>query len=207
MLEARHSAWRTKLFNLFVKSLLHWHFKEIKISGQYIPQRPSTLLISNHFSWWDGFIAWYLNQNLIHRKFYVMMLEEQLRLRPFFVRVGAFGIRPGRKEILEAIRYSAGILRQPGNLLVMFPQGTIQSQHTAYLNFQKGVEEILKQAGTEPDILLCAVLIDYYSFRRPSLTYHVTPFSLHHADIRTLEAAFNEHLSLARNQQDKLWIS
>jgi len=206
MIEARHSAWRAKIFDVFVTNLLRWYFREIKIVGEYKPQGQSTLLIANHFSWWDGFFAWHLNQQLIHRRLYVMMLEEQLRLRPFFARVGAFGIRPGRREVLAAMRYSADVLRRPGNLLVMYPQGTIQSQHTPYLNFKKGVEEILRQAGAEPDILFCAVLIDYYSFRRPSLTYHLRPFQIHHADIRSLEAAFNEHLALARIYQDKLWI-
>ncbi|MDK2910011.1 MAG: hypothetical protein PWR20_1578 [Bacteroidales bacterium] len=206
MIEARHSTWRSMVFDVFVNRLLRWHFREIKIVGDYIPRSPSTLLIANHFSWWDGFFAWYLNQKLIHRRIYVMMLEEQLKQRPFFARVGAFGIRPGRREVFTALNYSAGVLRKPENLLVIFPQGVIQSQHSPYLNFQKGVEEILRQSDIDPDILFCAVLTDYYSFRKPSLTFHLRPFQVPHADIRTLEAAFNEHLALARNMQDKLWI-
>lgn len=207
MIKARHSAWRSKVFNVFVKNLLCWHFREIKIEGQYSPQGKSTLLIANHFSWWDGFFAWYLNQKIIRRRFHVMMLEEQLKQRPFFIRVGALGIQKGRREILDTLRYTADILSEPGNLLVMFPQGAIQSQHTPYLSFQKGVEEILRQTRSTPDILFCAVLVDYYSFRRPSLTFHLRPFQIYHADIHTLEYGFNEHLSLARNSQDKLWIS
>ncbi|MGC8866062.1 MAG: lysophospholipid acyltransferase family protein [Bacteroidales bacterium] len=207
MIEARHSYWRSVLFDGFVRVLLSWYFREVKIVGDYVPRSASTMLISNHFSWWDGFFAWYLNQKLIHRRIYVMMLEEQLKIRPFFARVGAFGIKTGRREVMKAIRYSADVLSQPGNLLVMFPQGIIQSQHRSYLNFQRGVEEILKGCSPAPDLLFCATLVDYYSFRRPSLTMHLRSFEMPGADKRTLESAFNEHLALARNAQDGLWIS
>lgn len=206
MIEARHSNWRSVVFDRFVQGLLHWHFREIKTVGEYVPRAASTLLIANHFSWWDGFFAWYLNQKLIRRRIYVMMLEEQLKNRLFFARVGAFGIKTGRREVIKAIRYSADILSQPGNLLVMFPQGLIQSQHRSFLNFQRGVVEILNLCNPAPDILFCAALLDYYSFRRPSLTLHLRSFDMPGADIRTLESAFNEHMALARNAQDGLWI-
>ena len=63
-----YSLWKIKI-----------NFHRVFVSGDFEEKGLPVLLISNHISWWDGFWVVYLNIKLFHRKFYFMMLEEELR--------------------------------------------------------------------------------------------------------------------------------
>jgi hypothetical protein len=174
MIAARHQAWAERLFFAYLKGLLRRSFHRLSLFGELPPldrERP-LLIVPNHGTWWDGFFVYILNRLLFGRKLYLMMLEEQLSRYRFFRRVGAFGIRPGRPhEVLEALRYSAEVLRDPGNALCLFPQGVLRYHALRPLGFQRGLERILGLCHTSVQLLPLGIRCELLAAQRPEALF------------------------------------
>jgi hypothetical protein len=97
-----------------------------------------------------------------------MMLEEQLSKYGFFSRIGAFGIEPGlARKSYEALWYSAEVLRDPANSLCIFPQGVLRYFGIRPLEFQRGVEHILKLHGGDVNLLPLGIHCEFLTDQRP----------------------------------------
>jgi hypothetical protein len=170
MIAARHQRWAEWLFFPFVKGLLRRSFHSLRLLGELPRLDPGLplVIVPNHGTWWDGFFAYILNRLLFGRKLYLMMLEEQLARYRFFRRVGAFGIRPGLpRSVLETLRYSAELLRDPGNALCLFPQGELRYHALRPLGFQRGLERILKLFGDSVQLLPLGIRCELLQDQRP----------------------------------------
>ena len=104
-------------------------FHKVYLNGTFTDKNLPVLLVSNHFSWWDGFWAVYLNEKIFHRIFHFMMLEEQLKSHMFLNKTGGYSIKKGSRSIIETIDYTAQLLSDRKNLVLIFPQGEISSMH------------------------------------------------------------------------------
>lgn len=146
-----------------------------------VEQRNKALLLTpNHISWWDGFFIDRLRRVLLPgSKLHLMMLEEQIKKYPFFNKVGAFGIDPGRpKKVLDALRYTAEVLETPSNLAVVYPQGEIESQETPVLSQKAGITKIAELAKSEFLLMPVFFKIMYKDEPKPELYAAVyTPLS------------------------------
>jgi 1-acyl-sn-glycerol-3-phosphate acyltransferase len=145
------------------------NFHNVFISGEFREKNLPLLLISNHISWWDGFWAVYLNMKLFHRKFYFMMLEDQLKKHMFFNKTGGYSVKKGSKSIIETIDYTASLLADPKNMVLLFPQGKIESLYTKTIKFETGIEHIIKRLSSDIQVIFLVNLIDYFSNPRPGL--------------------------------------
>ncbi len=74
------------------------------------------------------------------------MLEEQLRKHMYLNKAGGFSVRKGSRSIVESLGYTAELLNDKNNLVLMFPQGRIESMHKQDFVFEKGIEYVLKKA-------------------------------------------------------------
>lgn len=136
------------------------------INPVQVAEDQSVILVGNHISWWDGFFAIEMNRQLWKKEFHVMMLEEQLRKRPFMRQTGAYSVQPGTRDVVNTIAYSIDLLKTPENLILIFPQGNIHSQYDRALQFNKGVEKIcLKSPNSH--LVFFATFFDYGSFATP----------------------------------------
>jgi len=203
MLKANHHTFHQWLLGNYVRFILWRDFREIIITGDVKPDGRAVLLIPNHFSWWDGFFALHLNQKLFRKRIHLMMLERELSKRLFFTRAGAFSINHGSREVLESLNYTAQLLEDANNLVVMYPQGKLGSQHLWEVNFRKGVERVISSVNNV-QIVLSALLVDYYSHRRPTLTIALKEYN-GECTSHSLELAFNEHLQQSIRNQDNLF--
>jgi hypothetical protein len=203
MIKANHSKLHYLLLNAYINFITKTDFRKVQITGQIQPDNRSILLITNHFSWWDGFFAWYVNERVFKKRYHVMMLEDELAKRMFFTRVGAFSVNLNSRSIIDSLNYCASILANPNNLLLMFPQGKLESMHKWEIKFQKGVERIVNMAPNTR-IVFAACLTDYYSNRRPSLTIALREFK-GRPNVKDMEMAFNNHLQQSIFEQDKLY--
>lgn len=149
--------------------MLRKHFNGIVTELDDCPEDKPVLLIANHFSWWDGFIGNYLSYKYYQKKFHVMMLREQLENRMFLNKAGAFSVEKSSRSAVESILYSAEILSQKENLLLMFPQGKIESLYHRDFHFAGGVEKILDKCDPPPIIVFNVNLVDYFSNVLPTL--------------------------------------
>ncbi|MFO7923243.1 MAG: lysophospholipid acyltransferase family protein [Bacteroidales bacterium] len=176
MIEAKHSWFYHLFFKTYFRYILRKDFKAIHIEGKFPERDMPILLIGNHFSWWDGFFAYELNRRIFKRRIYLMMLEEQLKKRSFFSKLGAFSINPGNRSALQSMNYASELLRHSSNLLILFPQGEIESQYNQKIYFRKGWFRILENAGNPVHIVFMANLTDYFSNRKPTLFIYLEEY-------------------------------
>jgi 1-acyl-sn-glycerol-3-phosphate acyltransferase len=173
MIPAKHSYLFQSFFGLYLRYIAWRDFHSIEIINKFEDRGLPLLVIANHMGWWDGFWILMLNSKVMKRKFYVMMLEEQLRQHPFLRKLGAFSIRKRSKTAMDSLQYAAEILKKSGNLLLIFPQGEIQSQHTYPFRFQSGWGRIFENADQPIQVLMVANIVDYFSERKPTLKQYL----------------------------------
>lgn len=98
-----------------------------------------------------------------------MMLEDQLKKYWFFNHSGGFSVRKNSKSLLETLNYTENLLKDPKNMVLIFPQGEIQSQHQPKIEFQKGVSRLIQSNPGTFDTLFVVNLLDYWSDSKPHL--------------------------------------
>lgn len=167
-----------------------------------ISREKALLVLANHFSWWDGFFIFQLNQLYLKKRLHLMMLEDQLQNHSYLRLAGAYSIHRQGKKLLESLHYTSKLLEDPQNLVVIFPQGKIESMHVPYIQFAKGIKRIADNCQKEIQIVFSIALIDYASFRKPSLELYLKEFSYRNScSLEEMEKAFNEHYQQALQQQ------
>ena len=172
MIKANHSYLGVLFFKYYSKIKLKNHFQDIRFVGDIEDLGKPILVISNHFSWWDGFIQLQLNNLLFKRKFHVMMLEEQLEKFKILNKGGAYSVQKNSRDILNSLNYSVDLLNDNNNLLLIFPQGEIQSLYTDNFIFGTGLNYLLKNRKTDFQLIFNINLVDYFSESKPTLTIY-----------------------------------
>lgn len=174
MIEARHACWAERIFRGYITALTRRHFRAVHLLGE-LPELPADrplLLTPNHSTWWDGFLVYLLNREVLHRRLYLMMLEEQLARYRFFSRVGAFGIRPGLpREAVAALAYSARVLASPAHALCIFPQGVLRPWAARPLNLQRGLERVLRFHGGPVALVPLSMRCELLADQRPEVFF------------------------------------
>lgn len=177
MIKANRTYLGVRFFDLYSKIQLKRYFRKVCINGNFEDNGKPLLLIANHFSWWDGFIQIWLNNKIFKRKFHVIMLEQQLREFMILNKGGAFSIKKNSRSIVESLDYTAGLLKQKENMLLIFPQGEIQTLYTHDFVFEKGVEYILKKLNGEVQVVFNVNLVDYFSYKKPALNIYFAQYT------------------------------
>jgi hypothetical protein len=166
---------------------------DIKLGHSYI-------LMCNHFSFLDGFIAAHLLRKAIYNKnrsvksLYIMVLEQQLQKNKWITRFGGFSIAPGTASAKESLAYAAEILNEPGNVLFIFPQGKIESIQARRIDLKPGVADIVPRINGNCQLLWSSNLIDYYESISPSVYCHMLDCGTNHTfNFYKLSEAINAH--------------
>jgi 1-acyl-sn-glycerol-3-phosphate acyltransferase len=194
ILEAKHHIIVYSFFKWYSAWIIKRNFSSIHLDGEFHDRKKAVLLISNHISWWDGFWTLYLCMKVLHRKFHFMMLEEQLRKRWLFTYTGGFSVSRNKKSIIESINYTSFLLNNPKNMVLMFPQGKINSMHKHSFQFQKGIERIVKGKDNLIQVLFSANLIDYHSEKKPALYSYIREYSGEYK-LENLQKGYNDFYS------------
>jgi 1-acyl-sn-glycerol-3-phosphate acyltransferase len=201
IIKARHIPFYVRFFSWYSANGLKRFFNRVDIECNVFTQGRPVLLIGNHFSWWDGFIAYRLNDLFLHKRFHIMMLEEQLAGRMFLNKAGAFSIKRGSRSVIESLSYASALLHERENVVVLYPQGAITSIHRRPVVFEKGTERIIAGAPADLMILFYVALPDWYSEKKPGLTIRVTEFTTADRSSEQLERAFNIFLNDSVSKQ------
>jgi len=201
VIKARHIPFFIKFFSRYSRNGLKRYFHSVRFDCNIDSSGRPVLLIGNHFSWWDGFIAYRLNDLCLHKKFHVMMLEEQLATRLFLNKAGAFSIKRGSRSVIESLNYASMLLHEPENIVVVYPQGTITSVHRRPVVFEKGTERIIDGASKKLMILFYVALPDWFSEKKPGLTVRVTEYTSEDRSSSSIEKAYNQFLNECVSKQ------
>ncbi|MCC8155158.1 MAG: lysophospholipid acyltransferase family protein [Tannerellaceae bacterium] len=182
-------------------------FQDIRIIGPETVPEGSLLVLANHFCWWDGFIQYRLNEQHYHRLFHVMMLEHELLKHPVLNKAGAYSIRPQSRDILASLHYTAQVLADPANMVLLFPQGRIESMHVNHIHFEKGILYLLKQLPSGTRIVCNVNLVDYHAGRKPVLyIFHHLISSPERSGKETIEKLYNDFYQQCKTHLQKIWI-
>lgn len=168
MLKAKHLFLFYHFFRLHSLWNIKRHFEKVEINGVYEEKGKPLLIIANHISWWDGFWVVYFRQKVVKRRFHFMMLEEQLQKNWFLRFAGGFSINKHSKTIIETLQYTQALLENPENMVLVFPQGKIESHYLTSLTFEKGIQKIVTRSKNS-QIIFTVHLIDYFSNKKPTL--------------------------------------
>jgi 1-acyl-sn-glycerol-3-phosphate acyltransferase len=192
IIKARHHWFYYPFFKGYSMLLPRLDFRKVVYHAEVEDSGLPVLMIGNHFSWWDGFLALQINQRLFGRRFHIMMLEEQLRARMFLNKSGAYSIRPGHRSMVETFAYTRELLSDPGNLVTMYPQGKLYSMHDQPFVFEKGWYRIVERLEQPVQMVLYFALVDYFSHRKPTLNIYVYAHDPPYGGADQVEAAFND---------------
>lgn len=192
ILRAKHHFLLVPFFRLFSRISIRRRFEKVEFAGNFIDKEQPILLISNHISWWDGFWMIYFNEQRLKRKFHFMMLEEQLRKHWVFNFIGGFSVKKGSRSAVESLHFTSELLRKAENLVMIFPQGKIQSVYLQDFTFEKGVERIVENSNSDPiQVLFVANLVDYFSKPKPTLTVYFEEYLPNDFSHNKLETSYN----------------
>lgn len=173
MIRANHSKFWVRLSKYYTKILIGFFFGRVKYLGRYEEKGLPILMISNHFSFYDGFIHILLNLKVFKRRFNFMMLEKELKKNMILTKIGASSISKGKKSSIESLDYAVEMLQDKENLFLFFPQGKIQSIYTREFTFEKGLlAHILQNTKNDYQLVYNVNLIKYGTKLRPDIYVH-----------------------------------
>ncbi len=180
--------------------ILKWRFNKLVIHRDEIKPGCSYLLLCNHLSFWDGFWAAYLVSETLNsqaplRGFYPMILKKQLQKNGWLRYFGCFSVSPFGNTTRESIAFAADKLNTPGQVVVLFPQGNLESQHVRHIELKtNGIAEILKKTEGDVQILWSSNLTEYFESLKPSVHFHLLNCGTRaDLDIDSLAGRINAH--------------
>lgn len=165
-----------KLVTFVAEFILKRRFNKIVIDPVEIKTGHSYLLMCNHFSFLDGILAYYICKKVLSgqgkmKTFQVMAMKEQLKKRKWLKHLGAFSVAPGRRSINESLSYAREVLSTPGRLLLLYPQGNLESLQVRKIVFQDGINEIVPKMEGNCQLIWTSVVIEYFESTKPSLYF------------------------------------
>ena len=187
----------------YVKWLLKKQFHELLFNTIETDANRSILLIANHYSFWDTFILYSINHKLLKKNFHVMILEETSRKQLFLKYAGAFSVNKNSRDILKSLDYAAGLLNDPKNLVLIYPQGKLYSNFVNEVNFEKGILRIIKQAKGKFQLVFAAAFIQYFKHKKPTATVYLKNVNEVFVDkpINELQNAYQQYYSASKKLQ------
>jgi 1-acyl-sn-glycerol-3-phosphate acyltransferase len=189
----------------YVRWLTARHFHQINYNQIDIDPNRSILLIANHFSVWDTFVLFWLNRKLFKKKFHAMILEKTVIKEPILKYAGAFSVNKNSRDMIQSLDFAAKLLDDPGNLVLIFPQGKLYSNMISEVVFEKGIIRIIKKATGKFSLVYATTFIENFeNFKAVANVYLKADATQNFSDIEELQNAYHQHYTGARQQQIKI---
>lgn len=195
MIKANHHFLWKKFFDVYIQHIIKKQFSKlyVDVNISIHPEFP-LLVISNHSSWWDGFIIYQMNRYQWKKKFHVMMLEDELSQRKPLSYIGAYSVKKGTRSIINSMNYTVELMEEKDNMVLLFPQGSMFSQFDYPIEFESGLFSILKRINSPIQLVFCVMLTDYGPNKKPILSLYQTLYDEKIQSHDQLENAYNRFL-------------
>jgi 1-acyl-sn-glycerol-3-phosphate acyltransferase len=197
----------SRCFKYYVKCTIKSHFDKIIFDEISLENKP-ILLIANHFSYWDSLILFCVNEQLFKKEAYVMVLEETMRKERFLKYGGSFSIGKAPKDIIISLNFATELLNDPGNLVLMFPQGKLYSNFVKQVHFEKGVLKILQNANPNVQVVFAATFVQYFKHKKPTATVYLKRELVNYTGktVNDLQQAYQQHYTASKLLQTEIDI-
>ena len=117
--------------------------------------------------------------------------------------LGAYTVQKGSRDILASLDYTASLLGEPDNLVLIFPQGTLYSNFTDEIKFQNGLSRVLKLAAGQFQTVFAVSFIEYLQNKKPTININLQVQAESFTDIDDLKNAFQSCYQSAKLAQSK----
>jgi hypothetical protein len=109
-------------------------------------------------------------------------------------------VRKNSRELLESLNYAAGLLKNPRNVVTVYPSGELISQHWQQFPFQRGFSRLANSPENQPLIAFALILVDYFSLARPEIRVYLKNY-LGERTPEAVEAAYREFYQTCVSKQ------
>jgi hypothetical protein len=101
---------------------------------------------------------------------------------------------------------AAGLLDDPQNLVLIFPQGKLYSNFVDQIHFEKGIWRIIEQAQDKFGLIFSATFIQYLKHKKPTATVYLKSIGSNTAykNIDELTKAYQQHYNSAKESETKI---
>mgnify|MGYP003577612901 CR=1 FL=1 len=195
-------------FSWYIKYIIKKDFAAFNFTSLETNSASSVLVLANHFSWWDGFLIFYINKKVFKRNFHVLVNAENYQKVGFLKYLGAFAAENKVRDVLETLTYAGQLLDEPQNLILVFPQGKLYSNHVKNIRFERGVMQMINSSKKNINIIFAATFIDYFAKRKPTAQTYLQQWETEeYVSLQLLKSAFNKHYdqSVVKQTQITEW--
>ena len=207
MLHPRQNKFIYKIFAWYIGRLINTDFKTFDFNRVSFDANRSILVLCNHFSWWDGFFIFQINRLYFRKSFHVMITEENYKKVWFLKYLGSFSVKKNSRDIIESLEYAGKLLDDPQNLVLIFPQGKLYSNHMETIPFQKGLINLVNSSNRKFQYIFAAVFSDFFANRKPSIQCYLKQWEAEEfTSLQLIKSTFNKHYETSRQQQANITI-
>lgn len=123
-----------------------------------------------------------------------MSLKKQMEKKWYLKYFGSFSVDPGTRSIDKSLDYAASVLNTPGNVLIYYPQGNLESSHIRHIEFKDGIYEIVTRTKGDCQLIWSSTLTEYFESTKPSAYLNLLDCGTNHDfDFETLKQKVNTH--------------
>lgn len=132
-----------------------------------------------------------------------MILEETGRKNSFMKYLGAYTVQKGTRDIIASLDYTASLLAEPDNLVLIFPQGTLYSNFVDQIQFQNGLSRVIKQVAGQFQSVFAVSFIEHLQNKKATVNVNLQVHTESFADINELQQTFQSYYQTAKQEQSK----
>lgn len=194
-----------KFFSWYIDHIINKDFDAYTFNGIPVKENEAVLLLSNHFSWWDGFLMFQLNRLSFKKKFHVLVTSDDYEKNWYLKYVGAFAAVNRGKDVIETLTYAGALLDDANNLVLVFPQGKRYTSYSSGIAFEKGVMQIINASRKKFQIIFSATLVDYSGKRKPLVRTSLRSWEAEeYVSLQLLKSEYNKHYEQTVKEQAAL---
>ncbi len=204
MLEPRRNNLIYSFFSWYISRIIGSDFRKLEFNEVGFEKDKAILLLANHFSWWDGFLMFHVNKIYFRKRFHVMITEENYEKVWFLKYLGSFSVKKNSRSIIETLEYAGRLLDDADNLVLIFPQGKLYSNHTDEVQFQKGLMNMINISKRKFQYIFAANFVDYFEHRKASITCYLQGWEgAEFTSLQLIKSAYNKHYDVSRQKQSE----
>lgn len=189
---------------ILIEKFVFLHFSKVSYIGDVkINQDKATLVLMNHFSFYDGFMIYRFCRRTVKKQLRVMVVKAQLKAFILIKYLGSFSVDKKSRSLVNSLNYAASLLDDPKNMLTIFPQGELYSLHLNKIKFEGGIGKILQKKKKEVQIIFAVTLIDYLDSFKPKANFYYEEYTGDES-VEALENAYNLFYKQCKVKQQQL---
>lgn len=133
-----------------------------------------------------------------------MMLEEQLQKNRILNYTGGYSIKKNSRCIIETLAYTSDLLTNAKNLVLLFPQGKIESIYADNFTLESGLSRVLKHLKNDVQLLFVANMVEYGSFAKPEVNIYLSEYRGSLSNMQELQLSYRAFYEDCKANQIKM---